>query len=245
MKYLTFSTCIMAAGLAIGPAQAQVTPPTPPVPQRAATPPRAARAPRAAEPAQWREEELQAELEQRQRAMQDEQLERQREMEQHQQEMQDAQLQRQQELEQRQQEMRDAQLERQRELQEAQLDRLREQGQRNRESMLDQATTATMVPESLDGAFLNRRPPAPWVQGDPADSLYRVAREALNRGDYRRAAQLFNDVSRRYPNSNYAYVSTYYEAFSRYRIGTTEELMAADRALRSIADGSSWSNVKS
>jgi HEAT repeat protein len=95
-----------------------------------------------------------------------------------------------------------------------------------------------MVPDALDGAFLNRRAPAPWAQGDPADSLYRVAREALNRGDYRRAAQLFNDITRRFPNSAYAYVSSYYEAFSRYRIGTTDELMAADRALRTIADRS-------
>src|SRR5438105_12481024 len=93
----------------------------------------------------------------------------------------------------------------------------------------------TMVPESLDGAFLNRRPPAAWAQSDPADSLYRVAREALNRGDYRRAAQLFNDLTQRFPNSAYAYVSTYYEAFSRYRIGTTEELRAADRALQTLS----------
>src|SRR5437763_10866232 len=78
-------------------------------------------------------------------------------------------------------------------------------------------------------------PPAAWAQPDPADSLYRVAREALNRGDYRRAAQLFNDLTQRFPNSAYAYVSTYYEAFSRYRIGTTEELRAADRALQTLS----------
>ena len=95
-----------------------------------------------------------------------------------------------------------------------------------------------MVPDALDGAFLNRRPPEAWAPHDPADSLYRVAREALNRGDYRRAAQLFNDLAQRYPGSAYAYVSTYYEAFSRYRIGTTEELKAADRALQAIADRS-------
>src|SRR5438477_1995576 len=99
-------------------------------------------------------------------------------------------------------------------------------------------TNETRVPEALDGAFLNRRPPAPWAAHDPADSLYRVAREALNRGDYRRAAQLFNDLTQRFPNSSYAYVSAYYEAFSRYRIGTTEELLAADHALRGIAERS-------
>jgi HEAT repeat protein len=98
------------------------------------------------------------------------------------------------------------------------------------------------IPEVLDGAFLNRRPPAPWAQGDPADSLYRVAREALNRGDYRRAAQLFNDLTQRYPSSSYAYVSAYYEAFSRYRIGSTEELKLAERALRGLSNRSAPSN---
>src|SRR5437867_9369246 len=42
--------------------------------------------------------------------------------------------------------------------------------------------------------FLNGRPRAPFANDDPADSLYRAAREALNRGEYRRAAQLFSDV---------------------------------------------------
>ncbi|HEV7836915.1 MAG TPA: hypothetical protein VGO75_02525, partial [Gemmatimonadaceae bacterium] len=32
------------------------------------------------------------------------------------------------------------------------------------------------------------QPPAPWAKSDPADSLYRLAREALSRGDYKRAA---------------------------------------------------------
>ena len=89
-----------------------------------------------------------------------------------------------------------------------------------------------------DASFLDRLPPEPWAHPDPADSLYRVAREALNRGDYRRAAQLFNDLTQNYPNSAYAYVSAYYEAFSRYRIGTTEELKAADRALQGLQDRS-------
>jgi HEAT repeat protein len=97
------------------------------------------------------------------------------------------------------------------------------------------ATEQTWVPRELDGDFLNRRPPEPWAQGDPADSLYRAAREALNRGEYRRAAQSFNELTRRYPNSVYAYVSSYWEAFSRYRIGTTDELKAADRALQQLA----------
>lgn len=208
MKCLTVLACTMVATAAIGRAEAQVMPATPAVPPRAEIAPRAQRPARPAHSSLWRgDEELQAELEQRRRAMQDAQLERQRELQ-------------------------DAQLERQRELQDAQLDRVREQ------STPHVWSDGTLIPESLDGAFLNRRPPAPWAQSDPADSLYRVAREALNRGDYRHAAQLFNDLTRRYPGSSYAYVSTYYEAFSRYRIGTTDELMAADRALRTLAETS-------
>jgi hypothetical protein len=42
-----------------------------------------------------------------------------------------------------------------------------------------------------------QRAPSPWAPQDPADSLYRVAREHLNRGDYRRAASLFGESARR------------------------------------------------
>jgi TolA-binding protein/HEAT repeat protein len=83
----------------------------------------------------------------------------------------------------------------------------------------------------IDGRFLGQRPRESWLQGDPADSLYNAAREALNRGEYRRAADLFAQVTRRYPNSGYAPTSGYWEAFSRYRIGTTEELRLASQAL--------------
>ena len=244
MKCLTLFTCIMAGVVAASPLAAQATPPVAPTPAmpRAESTPRPSRAPR---------------------ALQDLTVDRQRELEERQVELQDQQLDRQRELEERQRERMDAQIDRQREMEE----RLRERAL-DRELTTPRAmpfelvqpapiaplpaiasrsfSDETTVPESLDGAFLNRRPPAAWAQGDPADSLYRVAREALNRGDYRRAAQLFNDLTRRFPSSAYAYVSTYYEAFSRYRIGTTEELMAADRALRAIADrsapsSSSWS----
>lgn len=81
------------------------------------------------------------------------------------------------------------------------------------------------------GQRLADGPPAPWAQGDAADSLYRVAREALNRGEYRRASQIFRDVGQRYPNSAYAPDALYWEAFSLYRIGASEELRTALRAL--------------
>ena len=70
-------------------------------------------------------------------------------------------------------------------------------------------------------------PRAPWAHDDPADSLYRSAREAFNRGDWRRASDLFHDVVQKYPGSAYVADCAYYEAFSRYRIGTTEELHKA------------------
>jgi HEAT repeat protein len=75
------------------------------------------------------------------------------------------------------------------------------------------------------------RPPAAWLQGDPADSLYRAAREALDRRDYRRAAELFAQVPARYPRSGYAADAYYWRAFSLYRTGGTPQLRAALRAL--------------
>ncbi|HUR96177.1 MAG TPA: HEAT repeat domain-containing protein [Gemmatimonadales bacterium] len=74
-------------------------------------------------------------------------------------------------------------------------------------------------------------PPAAWLQGDPADSLYRAAREALDRREYPRAADLFAQVSARYPRSGYAADSYYWRAFSLYRTGGAPRLRAALEAL--------------
>lgn len=78
---------------------------------------------------------------------------------------------------------------------------------------------------------LSARPRDAWLQGDPADSLYRAAREALGRGEYRRAASLFNELTRKHARSGYAPTAAYWEAFARYRLGTTEELRLAYRIL--------------
>ena len=80
-------------------------------------------------------------------------------------------------------------------------------------------------------ASLATRPPPSWAPQDQADSLYRAAREALNRYEYRRAAQLFRQLRERYPRSEYAGDAVYWEAFSLYRIGTTEDLRTALRVL--------------
>lgn len=73
--------------------------------------------------------------------------------------------------------------------------------------------------------------PRAWAAQDPADSLYRVARETLNRSEYRRAAQLFRQVRERHPRSEYVSEASYWEAFALYRVGTTDDLRTALRVL--------------
>lgn len=75
-------------------------------------------------------------------------------------------------------------------------------------------------------------PPTGWAQSDPADSLYKLARETLNRGEYRRAADLFSSISQRFPNSAYASDARYWRAFALYRIGGQAELRDALSALQ-------------
>jgi HEAT repeat protein len=94
-------------------------------------------------------------------------------------------------------------------------------------------------PDRIDGPMtmwkadklLNSRPRQGWDKEDPADSLYRIAREALNRGEYRRAAQLFNEITKKFKTSQYVQDCAYWEAFARYRLGGTEDLKQALRIL--------------
>jgi len=79
-------------------------------------------------------------------------------------------------------------------------------------------------------------PPAPWAKADPADSLYRLAREALSRGDYRRAAEIFHRIPERYPQSAYAGQALYYEAFALYRSGGDDELNTARDRLNQLKE---------
>ncbi|HUQ98550.1 MAG TPA: tetratricopeptide repeat protein [Gemmatimonadaceae bacterium] len=80
----------------------------------------------------------------------------------------------------------------------------------------------------------NDLPPAPWAKADPADSLYRLAREALSRGDYKRAAEIFHRIPERYPQSAYAGQSMYYEAYALYRSGESDDLSTAIDRLNSL-----------
>ncbi len=66
---------------------------------------------------------------------------------------------------------------------------------------------------------------------DPADSLYRLARTALNDGDFKRAATLFATVADRYPDSEFARDALYYRAYALYKSGTSTELRQAVVAL--------------
>jgi len=92
--------------------------------------------------------------------------------------------------------------------------------------------------------FTDRLPPEPWAQGDPADSVYRAARNALSNGEYGHAAKLFADISKNYPKSVYQTDARYYEALARYKVGTTEELKAAAKLLEPIASKGSGSTVR-
>jgi HEAT repeat protein len=74
---------------------------------------------------------------------------------------------------------------------------------------------------------LSGTPPEPLQQGDPADSVYRRARQALNRNDYRLSATLFQEIRSKYPRSAYVPDAYYWEAYSRYRRGGEESLRGA------------------
>jgi TolA-binding protein len=74
--------------------------------------------------------------------------------------------------------------------------------------------------------------PRSWLRNDPADSIYRLARETLNRRDYRGAADLFAQIPARFPRSGYAGDALYWQAFALYRAGGERDLREALAALR-------------
>ena len=92
------------------------------------------------------------------------------------------------------------------------------------------ATSAAATGAGLDRALLST-PPAPWAAQDPADSVYRAGRAALNGGNYARAAELFKRITDRYPRSTYAADAYYWRAYALYRAGGRTELQEALRAL--------------
>ena len=107
----------------------------------------------------------------------------------------------------------------------------RETEQHIREAqMAAQADFAHSAQSARDGRFLfNERitVPASWAPQDVADSVWRQARELINRGEYGQAVQAFQAIPTRYPNSAYAPEAAYYQAFALFRIGGTTELRQA------------------
>ncbi len=74
-------------------------------------------------------------------------------------------------------------------------------------------------------------PPAAWATDDPGDSLYRAARQLLNRARYTEAAGAFADLIKRYPKSTYTPDAYYWQAFSLYKTGDVANLKRARTAL--------------
>src|SRR4051794_16112956 len=67
---------------------------------------------------------------------------------------------------------------------------------------------------------------------EPADSIYRLAQAALNDNDYRRAAQLFQTVVDRYPDSDFAMEALYWKAYALFRgMTSSRDLQLATEAL--------------
>lgn len=102
-------------------------------------------------------------------------------------------------------------------------------------SDLTRLTEAQAELAAIDGgratAVERKLPSAPEpstpIAGDPGDSLYRAGTNALNHGDYARAAQFFRQVREKYPTSVRAGDSFYWEAFALYRQSGTDNLKTA------------------
>jgi HEAT repeat protein len=77
--------------------------------------------------------------------------------------------------------------------------------------------------------------PEPWAQSDPADSLYREARKALSSDAYRKAADMFNQIWRRFPSSTYTPDAYYWQAFALQRLGGDQNLGEALATLETQA----------
>ncbi|HEX7120929.1 MAG TPA: tetratricopeptide repeat protein, partial [Gemmatimonadaceae bacterium] len=80
------------------------------------------------------------------------------------------------------------------------------------------------------GASLDGAEPALGLT-QQGDSVYRLAQERLNRGDYRAAATLFAQVAERNPRSAAAPRALYFRAFALSRTGNQSDLRDALRTL--------------
>ena len=103
-------------------------------------------------------------------------------------------------------------------------------------SSFERASTArTSRSARADLGALRAGPAVPAArQGDPADSAYRRAREALNRRNYTQAADLFRTVTDRYPKSPSAPSAMYFRAFALYQTGGLDRMREARDVLKSL-----------
>ena len=91
-------------------------------------------------------------------------------------------------------------------------------------------------PAPAQQAYYATVPPVAWMPADTADSLYRLARQALNRSRYAEAAEQFRVIHTRYPESSYAADALYWEAFSLHRMGGSRHLRRALASLQQQAE---------
>jgi hypothetical protein len=98
------------------------------------------------------------------------------------------------------------------------------------------AAKITPVPAPWSAAQLQTLPPESWAPQDPADSLWRAARDALNRGDNARAASLYAQIrtASRFSASAFRAPSYYWEAFARQRVGSRAELQRGLEVLAAL-----------
>ena len=68
-------------------------------------------------------------------------------------------------------------------------------------------------------------------ESGPADSLYKLGRDAINRGDYKRAAGYFAEISAKYARTEYAADAPYWRAFALYKSGSKDDLQQALKSL--------------
>jgi HEAT repeat protein/TolA-binding protein len=93
-------------------------------------------------------------------------------------------------------------------------------------------------------AEVGPRPLSGGMQGDPADSLYDLAREAFNHQDYARAATRFAELIAKYPNFRRIADAAYWEAFARYRVGTVDQLRLGLKVLETNANRFEYDSKK-
>jgi HEAT repeats len=97
---------------------------------------------------------------------------------------------------------------------------------------MDTESSASEFRTSLDRLY-GDGPRAATVQQDPADSVYRAAREALNRKNYELAARLFSRLrdESRFSRSAYRADAYYWQAFALSSAGSEESLRQAQSVL--------------